>query len=133
MKKELITLGLIMGLTGTIQARTLQEAIAVCDKGNADMCIGLGKDFKKRNNMSEAEKYFAKGVKIVKQECKTNNPNACFSLAQLYARGDVITENKGEAKKLFEKSKKAFKKACAKGDTESCMKADQVTMHMEML
>lgn len=133
MKKEIITLGLIIGLTATIQARTLEEAIAVCEKGNAEMCIGLGKDFKKRNNMTEAEKYFAKGIAIVEKGCEANNPDACFSLAQLHVRGDVIKENKGEAKKLFEKSAKIFKKSCATGDTESCMMADQITMHMEML
>lgn len=133
MKKQIITLGLIIGLTATIQARTLEEAIAVCEKGNADMCIGLGKDFKKRNNMAEAEKYFTKGVEIVEKGCETNNPDACFSLGQLHARGDVLKENKVEAKNLFEKSSKLFKKACATGDTDSCMMADQVTMHMEML
>lgn len=133
MKKQIITLGLILGLVTSLQARTLEEAVAACEEGDARMCIGLGKDFKKRNNPQEAEKYFSKGIEVLKSGCEKNNADACFSLGQLHARGDVIKENAAEAKKLFEKSAKTFKEACAKGDTESCAMVDQVTMHMEML
>ena len=133
MKKEITTLALIVGLTISIQARTFEEAVAVCEEGNAQMCIGIGKDLKKRNKPEEAQKYFSKGLKALETKCEENNPDACFSLAQFHARGDVLKENKQEAKKLFDKSSAIFKKACEKEDENSCMKVEQVNMHLEML
>ncbi|HEO98226.1 MAG: sel1 repeat family protein [Campylobacterales bacterium] len=134
MKRQIIIVGLIVGLvTTTMQARTLEEAVAACEKGDAGMCIGLGKDFKKRNNPQEAEKYFSKGIKVLETKCEENNPDACFSLAQLHARGDVLKENKEEAKKLFDKSLSIFQKACDNKDEDSCMMVDQIKMHVEMM
>ncbi len=133
MKKQIITLGLIIGLITSLQARTLEEAVAVCEAGNARMCIGLGKDFQKRNDPKEAQKYYAKGVGILEKGCKENNADACFSLGELYVRGNGVKESNSEAKKLYEKSSKIFKKACEKGDADSCMMVDQIKMHLEML
>ncbi len=133
MKKQIITLGLIVGMVTTMQARTLEEAVAACEEGDTRMCIGLGKDFKKRNKPEEAQKYFSKGIKALETKCEDNNPDACFSLAQLHARGDVLKENKEEAKKLFDKSSSIFQKACDNKDEDSCMMIEQITMHLEML
>ena len=133
MKKLIITLGLILGLATSLQARTLEEVVASCEAGNTKMCIALGNDFKKRNNPKKAQLYYAKGVGILEAGCNKNKPDACFALGGLYIRGSGVEESNAKAKELYEKSLNIYKKACANKDEHSCMMVDEMKMHIEML
>ena len=132
MKKLIMTLGIILSLGTGIEARTLEEAIKVCEEGNVDMCIGLGDDFKEKNP-SEADKYYKKGFVIVKNKCNTGDALCCFSQADLTKDGKGTKKDKQAARKLFGKTQKFFQKSCNKGDRESCDMAVQSGMKIEML
>jgi TPR repeat protein len=133
MKKQIIVLGLIIGLMASLQARTLEEAVASCEAGNAKMCIGLGNDFKKRNDPKKAQQYYSKGIGILKAACEKDDAKACSSLAYAYVRGDGVKESNAKAKELYKKSLNIYQAACDKKDEQSCMKVEEMKMHLEML
>lgn len=131
MKKHIITLGLVLGMITTMQARTLEEAKAACDKGDAQMCIALGDDMKK-SNPTEAKKYYEKGLKSVKKSCNANNADACFSLASFYAFGKGVEKNEKKAVSTWKKAQTLYQKTCKKGDTYSCEQAEHTQAMIDM-
>ena len=132
MKNTIIVVAILILLGINLQARTLAEAKAICDEGNAAMCIGLGDDFKKSKPV-EAKKYYLKGSTILQKMCANDNPDACFSLAGIYTRGKGVKKDNEKARSLYNKTIKLFQKPCDKGDVDSCMMVDQTKMSIEMM
>ena len=132
MKKTIITLALMVAMGSYAEARmTLEKAQAVCNQGNADMCLSLGKKMQ-RKKMKDAQKYYDKGIRIVKKECANNSANACFSLARLQAFGLGMKKDTKKAIATWEKAKSLFEKSCKKGDEKSCFKVEHCDAMIEM-
>lgn len=134
MKKSIILLGIITGLLTTLQARTLKEAITICDQGDVLMCQGLGDDFREQKKPKEADKYYKKALAILKKGCeKSANADMCFGQADMLRRGQGVKADKKKARKLYKKAKKIFQKSCKFGDRDSCDMLMHTKMRMEML
>ena len=132
MKKTMMTLALLMAMGSYAEARmTLEDAKAVCNKGNADMCLSLGKKMQKKK-MKEAQEYYDKGIRIVKKKCANNSADACFSMARLQAFGLGMKKDTKKAIASWEKSKSLFEKSCKKGDEKSCGKVEHCDAMIEM-
>ncbi|MEA1953409.1 MAG: hypothetical protein U9O24_03360 [Campylobacterota bacterium] len=129
--KKVITVAIFMVLTLSIEARTFAEAKAICEKGDAKMCMVLGDEMKK-SNPKEANKYYAKGLKMVKKSCSKKNADACFSLASFYAFGKGVKKNEKKAVSTWKKALSLYEKSCKKGDSHSCNQAEHSQAMIEM-
>lgn len=133
MRKIMMALALllIMGNYAEAKKMTLAEAKAICNQGNADMCLSLGKKMQKKK-MKEAQEYYDKGISIVEKECANNSAKACFSLARLQTFGLGMKKDTKKAVTTWEKAKSLFAKACKKGDEKSCFKVEHCDAMIEM-
>ena len=131
MKNLIIAVLLSFSLSVNAEARTKQEAIDICHKGNAQMCMGLGDDMKKRNP-KEAKKYYDRGLQIVKKACSKNSADNCFVLGSYYAFGKGVKVNTKKAIATWKKAYSLFQKSCKKGNQTSCESAEHCQAMIEM-
>jgi len=110
MKKILLSLMLLMGMSLSLDAGDFEDYSKACDGGYATGCYNLGLRYEFGKGVKQDD---FKAMKYYTKACDCGYAGGCFSLGSMHEFGRGVKQSYSKAKKLYEKT-------CDGGEAAGC-------------